>query len=72
MRLNATLCGNRLTLLKMANFRLFQAKSLLTTIFKVDENVENLMKMLKSCPRKHWGKFLLFPQCFQKTSNVDT
>ena len=46
------------------------SKSLQTTIFKLDENGRKLSKHVDNTAR--YEQFLLFPQCFQKTSTADT
>ena len=60
-----------LTFFQTRNFRLFQTKSLQTTIANYNENCRKLFKQVENTERKgkiaHYEQFLLFLQCFQKT-----
>ena len=72
----AVVYGNkRLTLSNMTNFRLFQIQSLcrrqLQTWWKFQKV---LQKFRKHCGKRRncsYEQFLLFPQCFQKTSTAN-
>ena len=77
--LNSGLCSTRLTTSQMKNFRLFQTehvKEFADDDFKFDENGRNFLKPVENTGGKgeiaRYEQFLLFPQCFQKTCNVDT
>ena len=60
----------------MANFRLSQTEESAGDCFKFDENGGKFSKRIENTVGKgeiaHHEQFLLFQQCFQKTSTADT
>ena len=68
--------GNGLTLSQTANFIPFQTEVLADDNYKFHENGRKLSKWVENTDGKgeivHYVQFLLFPQCFQKTSTADT
>ena len=64
-----------LTLSQTINFRLFQTE-FADDNFKFDENGRKLSEMIENTVWKEgialYERFLLFPQCFQKTCTADT
>ena len=59
----------------MTNFRLFQTERVCRQQFQFDENDRKFSKGVENTVGKgeiaHNEQFLLFPQCFQKTSAAD-
>ena len=72
-----TLCMvfKSLILSQTTNFGLFQTESVCRRQSKF-ENVRKVFKRVENTVEKgeiaHYEQFLLFPQCFQKTSTADT
>ena len=60
----------------MTNFRLFTLKEFADDNFKFDKNGRKFSKQVENTAGKgeiaFYEQFLLFPQCFQKTSAADT
>ena len=61
----------------MTSFRIFQAERVCRRQFqKIDENSKKFSKLVENTVGKgkiaRYEQFLLFPQCFQKTSTADT
>ena len=60
----------------MTNFRLFQTERVRRLQFEFDENGRMVSKWVENTVGKgkiaRYEQFLLFPQCFQKTSTADT
>ena len=65
-----------LTLSQTTNFRLFQTEEIADDNFKFDENGIKISKWVVNTVGNgeiaHYEKFLLFPQCSQKTCTADT
>ena len=65
-----------LTLSQTTNFRLFQTQKNAGNNFRFDENCRKFSKQEENTVGKgeiaHYEKFLVFPQCFQKTCTVNT
>ena len=65
------------TLIQMTNFRLFQAEKVYRQQFQIQwkwqKGLQNRLKTLwEKGEIARYEKFLLFPQCFQKTITADT
>ena len=71
--------GNGLTLSKKTNFRQILDSSKLKEFaddnFKFDKNGRKFSRLVENIEGKgeiaHYGQFLVFPQCFQKTCTAD-
>ena len=65
----------QLTLSQPTDFRFFQAKDFAYDNFKVDGNGRTFFKRVENTVGKGeiacYKQFLLFPQCFQKSSTAD-
>ena len=63
------------TLSQTTNFRFFQTQRIADDDFKFDENGRKIFKRVENTAVKgeiaRYEQFLLFPQCFQKTSTTD-
>ena len=70
------IADNILTLSQRTNFRHLEAEILANDNSKLDENGKKFSKLVENTVGKgeiaHYEQFLLFPQCFQKTSTADT
>ena len=64
-----------LTLSQTTNFRLFQIERFADDNFEFEENGRKFSKRLENTVGKgeiaHYEQFLLFPQCFQRTSAAE-
>ena len=65
-----------LTISQTTNFRLFQTERVTDDNFKFDKNAIKFSKWVENTVEKgeiaRYERFLLFPQCFQKTYTADT
>ena len=65
-----------LTISQTINFGLFQSERVSNDNFKFSENNRKFSKEVENTVGKgeiaRYEQFLLFPQCFQKTSTTDT
>ena len=65
-----------LTLSQTTNFRRFQTERVCRRQFQIYENGRKFSKWVENTLGKgeiaHYEQFLLFSQCFQKTSTADT
>ena len=69
-------CVIWLTLPQTTSFRILHLKEFADDNFEFDENGRKFSKLLENTVGKgeiaRCEQFLLFPQCFQKTSTADT
>ena len=68
--------NDNLTLSQTTHFRQLQTERVCRDTFKFDENGRMFSKWVKNTVGRgefaRYEQFILFPHCFQKTSNADT